>query len=105
MSICGICGKRLRGSTPEAVAAHQRESQSCMPAPSGPNAPKALRDAEASLARVIAAGRALASTGSYEQIQQNERERSAAEAEVRRVRKEGKDEKHGTRDTGIKDPR
>ena len=40
---CNICGKLLKSSAPEAMAAHQRELSSCIPPPSKGNVPKALK--------------------------------------------------------------
>ena len=47
MSACDICGKLIKSTSAEAMAAHQRESSYCVPPPSKGNAPKAVRDAEA----------------------------------------------------------
>ena len=90
---CDICGKLLKSSNPEAMAAHQRESSSCVPAPSKGNAPKAVKDAEARLAEVIEEGRKLQTAGSLAEQERNAEERKQAEQALKRVRAESKSEK------------
>ena len=54
---CNICGKILRGHSDEALAAHQRESESCLS--STANATPAVARLEARLKEVIENGRKL----------------------------------------------
>ena len=95
---CDICGKLLKSSNPEAMAAHQRESQSCMPPPSKGNAPKAVKDAEEHLAAIIEEGQRLQMSGSYEEVERNTAKRKEAEQALKRARSECKAEKRQIKD-------
>ena len=95
---CNICGKLLKSSAPEAMAAHQRESSSCVPAPSKGNAPKAVRMAEERLAEIIEEGQRLQTTGSFEEVEGNVARRKEAELALKRARDDGKAEKRAIKE-------
>ena len=79
------------------MAAHQRESSTCIPAP-GKNEPKVVKDAEVALAAVIEEGRVLAASGSFEDQERNAAERKEAEAAVKRARAESKADKRAIKE-------
>ena len=83
--ICNVCGKRLKSSAPEAMAAHQRESTTCVGAPSK-NAPEAVKKAESALFLVIEEEKRLQSEGSFEEIQAHAVKRKQAEEAVKNAR-------------------
>ena len=95
---CDICGKVLKSSSIEAMEAHKRESQSCVPPPSKGNAPKQVKDAEDRLRDIIDEGHRLASSGSFEDIEANAAARREAEQTLKRVRNECKAEKRAIKD-------
>ena len=99
---CNICGKLLKSSAPEAMAAHQRESSSCIPPPSKGNVPKALKDAEEHLRELIEEGHRLQVSGSHDEIERNTAKRREAEQAVRRIRSECKEQKREIKDLAAK---
>ena len=99
---CDVCGKMLKSSNPEALAAHKRESSSCIPQPSKGHAPKAVRDAEERLREVIEEGHRLHAHGSFESIERNTKERVQAEQALKSARSESKAEKRQIKDLAAK---
>jgi hypothetical protein len=90
--ICNVCGKRLKSCSPEAMAAHQRESTTCVGAPSK-NAPEAVRKAEAALLEAVEEEKRVHAEGNYEAIEAHAVKRKQAEAAVKNARAEAKQEK------------
>lgn len=99
---CMVCGKVLRGTTMEAMLAHRRESESCVP-PLGTdkNAPHAVKQAEAALQEVIEEGNRLKVSGSFDEIQNHTRRRAEAEQALKRARNESKAEKRAIKDLAV----
>ena len=79
------------------MAAHQRESSTCI-APPSKHAPKAVKDAEERLHAIIAEGQRLISSGSFEEREKNDAERRAAEQALKNARVESKAEKRAIKD-------
>lgn len=91
--ICDRCGKQLRCASDEAMAAHKRESQHCVPTTKG--AIGKVAQLEAKLKEIIGHGRRLGAGqgGSFEEVQANLKARDEAEAELKAARQSSKDEK------------
>ena len=86
MAACPICGKILRSGSDEALSAHQRESQSCYARPNKSDS-SAVKELEARLASVIAAGKTLGEgSGTFEQSERNTAERIEVERLLKQVR-------------------
>mgnify|MGYP003684450071 CR=1 FL=1 len=91
-AICERCGKQLRSSSQDAIAAHQRDSSHCVPKTKG--AVGEVARLEAQLQQLTDEGRRLeAGKGSYEEVQANLRQRQETEAALKAARKNTKDEK------------
>eukprot|EP00966_Prymnesium_polylepis_P177691 4114918-Prymnesium_polylepis.1 len=91
--MCGICNKVLKGTTGDALLAHQRESESCRPKV-GSKEPAHIKVLDDKLQALIDEGNRLKTHGgSYEDTERNTRERAQAEDELKRARKEIKEEK------------
>ena len=94
--VCDMCGKVLKSSNPEAMAAHKRESSSCSLLSGGApskNAPAAVKKAEEALAEIIADGHRLQAAGTFEELEQHAVKRKEAEQAVKKARSESKAEK------------
>lgn len=90
---CPICGKLLRSGSADAIAAHQRESQSCRPV-AGRNESATVKALDERLASVIAEGKAEGGgSGSFEQSQRIEAERAEIERQIKQARRQQKDDK------------
>ncbi|KAL1528645.1 hypothetical protein AB1Y20_010018 [Prymnesium parvum] len=90
---CERCGKVLKGSTDEALQAHQRENESCRPR-AGAKESQRIKELDAKLQLLIEEGRALGMRGgSFEASEKNERERAELQEEIKRLRQEHRDEK------------
>jgi hypothetical protein len=91
--ICDRCGKQLRCASDEAMAAHQRESQHCVPKTKG--ATGKVAQLEGQLRDIIEHGRRLAAGkgGSFDEVQANLKARDEAEAALKAARQSSKDEK------------
>ena len=99
MATCDICGKVIKSTSAEAMAAHQRESSSCYPLTASASAPKAVRDAEEQLRAAIDESKRLAAGGgSFEEQERAVRERSSAVLALKRARQESRDAKKEIRD-------
>jgi hypothetical protein len=95
--VCDICGKVLRSTSHEAMAAHQLESSTCIP-PVSAHAPKAIKDAEAALRAVVLEGQRLHANGTFEEIERNAKHRAEAAQALKSARLDAKSEKQNIRD-------
>lgn len=90
---CDRCGKVLKGTTDEALKAHQRESESCRPRIGAGESSK-IKELDNRLQFIIAEGRRISSEGgSFEEIEKNAKQRKAAEDALKEARDETKAEK------------
>lgn len=93
--VCDICGKVLKGSGPEALAAHKRDSSTCAPQVTK-GASSAVQRAEKRVADIIAEGRRHDLT--FEELERNGRDRKEAEQVLKQARTESKQEKRAIKE-------